>query len=154
MSKVRILYIALVLLLVLNGITLFMMLGQHGPPDGVPPRDRPKMMVIERIGFGADQVRAYEALIDNHRAAIREQDEALGNARRDLFNDLSSTDITRRDSIVHRIAALQAQVEMINHAHFAEVRALCNPDQLSRFDAMIGELASFFGKRRPEGPRS
>jgi len=153
MSKVRILSIALVLLLVLNGITLFMLVDHQGPNDGVPPRDRPKMMVMERTGFDTDQVRAYEALIDRHRAAILSQDEALGYARRDLFNDLRAADPVRRDSIVQRIAALQAQVEMINHAHFAEVRALCKPDQLPRFDAMIGELASFFGKRRPEGPR-
>ena len=153
MSKVRILSIAVVLLLVVNGITLFMLLRHRGPHDGVPPRDRPKMMVIERIGFDDEQVRAYEVLIDRHRAAIIAQDEALGNARRDLFNDLAATDPARRDSIVQQIARLQAQVEMINHAHFAEVRALCKPDQLPRFDAMIGELASFFGKRRPEGPK-
>ncbi|HRH38945.1 MAG TPA: hypothetical protein PK760_11395 [Flavobacteriales bacterium] len=153
MSKVRILSIAVVLLLVLNGITLAMLLRRHGPHDGVPPHERPKMMVIERIGFDADQVRAYEALILEHRKAIDAKDEELGNARRELFNDLQATDTARRDSLVQVIAHLQSEVELIHHAHFAEVRALCRPDQLPRFDAMIGELADFFGKPRPEGPR-
>jgi hypothetical protein len=153
MTKQRLLAIAVTLLLVLNGITVAMLLKGHHPPDGPPPGDRPKVMVIERLGLDEGQVERYEALIAQHRVAIGEKDAAIRAARTALFTDLREVDASHRDSLVTVITDLQAAVERLHYDHFAEVRALCRPDQRPRFDALIGELSGFFGAQRPRGPR-
>ncbi|MBL0043946.1 MAG: hypothetical protein IPP33_05895 [Flavobacteriales bacterium] len=97
MTKERLLSFAVLLLLVLNGITVFMLLrgsDRHGPP----PEDRPKQMVIDRLGFDVEQVKRYEALIDLHRVAIGEKDRALRSVRVELFHALGSSSTTERDS--------------------------------------------------------
>ncbi len=154
MNKQRLLALAVIVLLLLNGAVIMLLLRERGPQrHGVRPEDRPKMLVVERIGLDDDQVARYEVLIDAHRRAIAEKDKALGEARRALFEDLKATDAARRDSLVQVIATLQAEVERIHHAHFLEVRALCTPEQLPRFDALMGELSSFFGRSKPPGSR-
>lgn len=153
MTKQRLLAIAVVLLLVLNGITVAMLLKGHHRPDGPPPEDRPKRMVIERLGLDEGQVERYEALIAQHRAAIGEKDGAIRAARTALFMDLREGNAAYRDSLITVITDLQASVERIHYDHFADVRALCRPDQRPKFDALIGELAGFFGAHRPRGPR-
>lgn len=153
MTKQRLLTIAVIVLLLLNGITVALLLKGHHRPDGLLPEDRPKLMVIERLGFDEGQVEHYEALITAHRTAIGEKDAAIRTARTALFMDLQEGNNAHRDSLVAVVTDLQASVERIHYDHFADVRALCRPDQRPKFDALIGELAGFFGAHRPRGPR-
>ena len=153
MTKQTLLTIAVVLLLAMNGVTVWSLLRHPHRPPGPPPEERPKMLVIDRLGFSADQVAKYEQLISAHRQAIETNDMRLREAREALFNDLRHPDDAVRDSLANVIGGLQAAVERVNHDHFAQVRALCRPDQLPKFDALIGELSGFFGQRPPPGPR-
>ncbi len=152
MTKQRLLSIAVALLIVLNGITLYLLFQgphHHGPP----PEDRPKLLVIERLGFDAGQVKKYEDLIADHRAAIGALDQEIRKARTALFTDLRAPNYAKRDSLANVIAALQASVERMHHEHFTAVRALCRPDQIPKFDTLMGELSGFFGQHRREGPQ-
>lgn len=154
MTKQGLLSIAVVLLLAMNAATVWLLLRHPGHPPGPPPAQRPKMMVIERLGFDDDQVVKYEALIAQHRRAIGENDRRMREARVALFNDLRAPNDAVRDSIANVIGALQAAVERIHHDHFAQVRSLCRPEQLPEFDALIGELSDLFGQHPPpSGPR-
>ena len=153
MTKERLLSFAVLVLLVLNGIAVFMLLrgsDRHGPP----PEDRPKQMVIDRLGFDLEQVKRYEALIDLHRVAIGEKDRVLRSVRAELFQALGSSSTTERDSLAHVIGEIQTTVERIHYDHFAALRALCKPEQLENFDALAEELSGFFGKHPPhrKGP--
>ncbi len=109
-------------------------------------------MVIERLGFDDEQAVKYEELIAQHRQAIGENDRRIREAREALFDDLRTPVPTKRDSLANVIGGLQAAVERINHDHFGQVRALCRPEQLPKFDALIGELAGFFGQPPPPPP--
>lgn len=152
MTRQGLLTVAVALLLVLNAITLWFLM-RRPEHRGIPPEDRPKMMVIERLGFDAEQVRKYEDLIAAHRKAIGEKDTRIREARMALFNDLQAPSEPARDSIANVIGALQVEVERIHHDHFAAVRTLCRPDQIPKFDTLIGELSGFFGQRPPPGHR-
>lgn len=154
MTKQTLLSIAVGLLLAMNGVAVWLLLQRHDGPPGPPPEERPKRMVIERLGFDKDQVAKYEELITAHRRAIGENDRRMRAAREALFADLRSPVTNVRDSLANVIGGLQTEVERIHHGHFAQVRALCRPDQIPNFDALIGELAGFFGQRPPpHGPR-
>lgn len=153
MTKQSLLSVAVLLLLALNGVTVWLLLQHPHRPPGPPPGGGPKMMVIERLGFDEDQVARYEELITEHRKNIGEHDRRMHEVRMALFNDLRAPNIAVRDSLANVIGELQAEVERIHHDHFAQVRALCHPDQVPKFDALIGELSDFFGQGPPPGPR-
>ena len=152
MTKQRLLSIALVLLVVLNAITVCMLLrrpphrGDHHPDRG------PKWLVIERLGFDAEQISKYEDLIDLHRGAIDPLDEKMRSARSALFSGLRSPSSAQADSIADAIGSMQAEAERITFHHFAVVRALCRPEQRPRFDSLIVELSSYFGPHPPPDP--
>jgi hypothetical protein len=155
MSKERLLAVLVGVLVVLNVATVTMLLmGEHRPPGPPPPPGPPggggpKGVIIERLHFDADQIKAYDALIEEHRAQIREKDEAMMTARRELYASLASPTLLQTDSLLATIAAVQRDVEGVNYAHFGHVRALCHPDQLADFDALATDLADYF---RPRGP--
>lgn len=152
MTKQRLLAIALAVLLVLNGISVALLLRRNGPPP--PPRgDRPKTIVIERLGFDADQVKRYEELIARHRSIVDAKNRELLQAQQALFADLRMPDPAHRDSLAALIGRLQAEVQRAHYDHFAQVRALCRPDQLPRFDALTLDLSHIFQPPAPEGPR-
>ena len=137
MTRQVLLAVAVVVLLVLNGITLAMLFGGHHPPVGPPAKGGPKLIVIERLGFDPDQVARYEGLIVEHRATIDEKDAAIRAARIALFTDLREPSPLDRDSLITVITGLQASVERIHYDHFADVRALCRPEQLPKFDELV-----------------
>lgn len=154
MTKQGLLSIAVAVLLVMNVVTVWLLLRHPHRPPGPPPGGGPKMMVIERLGFDQEQAAKYEDLIVEHRRAIDENDRRMREARTALFNDLRAPNTAVRDSLANVIGGLQAEVERIHHDHFAQVRGLCHPDQVPKFDALIGELAGFFGQHPPPpGPR-
>ena len=49
------------------------------------------------------------------------------------------------------LGALRAKEELFTYEHFRQVRAICRPDQLPRFDAAIGEAVQSMGPpHRPQ----
>jgi hypothetical protein len=154
MSKERLLTLLVGVLAVLNVATVTMLLmGGHRPPGPPPPpgpqgSGGPKGVIIERLHFDADQIKAYDVLIDEHRSQIRDKDEAMMAARNQLYANLHSVGSKAPDTLLANIAGLQRDVDSINYDHFGRVRALCHPDQLADFDALATDLADYF---RPRG---
>ncbi len=148
MSKLRLLSIAVIGLLLVNvGIVGFLILRKPPhPPEGRPPmaNEGPKQFIIERLNFNAEQVTAYEKLITAHRTSIRALEGSISVLKNNLyqtFNDGSSTD---KDAIVNRLGEIQKQIELTNYNHFAEIKKICRPEQLVKFNKLTIELAHFF----------
>jgi protein CpxP len=153
MSKVNWLTGAVVVLLLLN-ITLLAVLYRSGSHRPGPPRgEGPKRLVVERLHFDADQVAAYEALIAEHQEAIRLNDRAMMAARNSLYANLQTQDAVISDSLFATIATIQRNIEQVHFAHFADIRALCRPDQLHHFETLSKDLAEVFAQRHPPNHR-
>lgn len=153
MTRQRLLTIAVALLLLLNLATVYLLLRGAGHRHGGPGEHRPREIVIDRLALSAEQVKAYDELIADHRASIARQEDAMRSARADLFAGIGAQDVPAREALIARISGLQAGIERTHAEHFARLHALCTQAQQARFDDLMRELADHFGRRPPPGPR-
>jgi protein CpxP len=153
MTRQRILGAALVLLLLLNCATLALVARRSVHSGGIAPEDRPMHLVIQRLGLKDDQVAAYKGLVTDHRATIGDFEHEMRAVRGQMFQAIGTTDTVRWDSLATRISALQVEIERTHVQHFTAVRALCRPEQLEHFNALMDELSEHFGRRPHHGSR-
>ena len=74
--------------------------------------------------------------------------------KNELYSQLSKPmQDQQTDSLMTAISILQKEVEMINYAHFSDIRALCRPDQLDDFNTFAQELAQIFKSEKHGPPR-
>ena len=149
MTKTRLLSIALVVLVVLNVATLSFFFLHRPPPPHPRKHEGPKAIIIERLRFNDEQVKAYDALIDEHHKRILEMDAEMLGLRDRLYAQLSAPDSARKDSLLHAVGDLQSAIERVHVDHFAGIKALCKPDQLPLFDQLTRDLASYFHQGGP-----
>lgn len=151
MNKTRLLGILVIVMVLLNLITvalLFIGRPDRRPHDG--PRHRQKV-IIDRLHFSKTQTEAYESLIFDHREAIGRLDEEMMSARTVLYSQLSKNEAASVDSQLLVIGRLQTEIETIHYDHFAEIKKLCNEDQLPAFNDLTIDLAEYFGApKRPK----
>lgn len=143
MNKTRFLVAAVVVLALLN---IFSLLGHWRRPHGEGPRK----IIIKRLHFDREQTAAYEALIEKHRADIRQNDQALAEARQAMYACLNSDDLSAKDSLLAAIGRQQMAIEQSHFAHFQDIKKLCRPEQMADFTLLVGDLEKLFNK--PKGP--
>jgi len=158
MSKIKILTIAVIGLLIMNLAVIGFLFLRKPPmrePSHIPPEDRPKMIIIERLHFDKDQVSQYEQLISQHRNMIRKLEEGIRNTKNSLYSTLAEGSVLNKDSLENKLGDFQKQIEETHYSHFADIKKLCKPDQVNYFNDLTVDLARFFapGKNLPPPPR-
>jgi periplasmic protein CpxP/Spy len=153
MSKIKLLSIAVIGLLILNlCIVSFLFLRKplrpHDRSNGRPPFEHggPRNEIIEGLRFDSVQVRKYEILIDEHQESIKALNDSVRNVKSMLYQTLNAENNTAKDSLIEKLGSLQISIERTHYEHFAEIKKLCKPDQLSDFEALTKRLAGFFGR--------
>ncbi len=124
--------------------------------DGGKPGKRPdrKEMISnflqKEIGFNQQQLQQYDTLSDKHREHIKEMFEKLRGTKDKQFAQLAAGDFS--DSIINSVADQSAEsqkimeVQMFNH--LKNIRMLCTPEQLPKFDSLFIKILN---KRGGEG---
>lgn len=151
MNKNTFFIVVIVGLLISNGFLLFFM-TQKGPHRG--PKHSPKEIVSKRLNFDEKQIADYEVLIKEHSRSAAELMSQVQGARETLYGQISETN--NADVINKRlepIAVNLTELEKLNFSHFQDIKALCKPDQLERFEELTNDLAKIFGKRKPPARR-
>ena len=148
MTKIRQLTIAVVGLLLVNvGLLAFLPVNKPGPPQGGgyrPNGEGPKQIIIEKLDLNPEQIVAYGRLIDGHKDAIAKLTGEVRTTRNKLYATLSD-DPSSADSLLDQLGALQVAIETTHYRHFTEIKKLCRPDQLGKFQELTSELSSYFG---------
>lgn len=145
MSKRSLLISSICILAVLN-ITLLL---AYGGFSGHRKHREPKEEIIEKLHFTDKQVKAYEVLIAEHQKAILEKDEEIRKSKNSLYALLKANDMSRKDSLINRIALLHTDIEVIHFNHFAQIKKLCTEEQMPAFNELSRELARLFSPPPP-----
>ena len=151
MNKTKFLTILVLLLLVLNAVTLFFLLGKK---DGNKNRSggggRPySEYLTKQLNLDTLQVAQLKGLRDKHKQELGElwkEDRQLQEAKFVLLKE-GSTDSLKLDSILTLIVANKKKFELAFHNHFLQIRALCRPEQVELFNKTLDEMK----KRRTQG---
>lgn len=147
MKKNTLLYSIIVLLILGNLLLLYMVMAPK--PKG-PAGEGPKALIIERLQFDPEQVKAYEELIHQHRKDVHHTEMEIGALKNQLYSTLNQpVEANVFDSITDLIGKKQIEMERVHYAHFVEIRKLCKPEQLEAFDKLSEDLARLFAPKRP-----
>jgi hypothetical protein len=146
MNKTRFLTLMVVALVLLNLATIAFFAVRRPPkPEG------PRRIVIEKLHFDDRQVAEYEKMIARHRVAVEAEETQIRDAKQELYSQLSSDDLSKKDSLIGRIGALHEDMERIHFDHFKEIKSLCTGEQIAQFNNLAKELAGYFAPGRGPG---
>lgn len=139
MNKSKFLTIIIIALILSNAILVFMLFKKHQKNDG------PKNIIIQKLHFDYEQIKKYEAFIQQHRKAINDNEMTMNKLRRNLFEQLKGEqDSSKIDSLISVVVHQQFVAEKINYNHFLEIKKLCKPAQKKDFDELTNEIAKLF----------
>ena len=149
MDKIKVLTVAVVALLLLNFGTLGFLLLAGPKHDRRPPHREPKEIIIDQLQMDATQQTAYQKLINSHRGTIDRLDHQSRSTKNELYLQLTqkTVDIKAKDSLIARLANYQKEIEETHFKHFQDIKNLCTPEQMNRFDDLTEELSRIFGRK-------
>lgn len=140
MNKLRFFTMTTIVLLAVNIFLLWKMSG-----NGIPPRDRPRNAVIERLGFDEEQVKKYDVLIQEHRKRVKQYNDEFRQLKNALYGTLSAAEgKINTDSLVALMGMKQQEIEKLHYSHFQDIHALCTPEQEEKFQQLTGDIAAIF----------
>ncbi len=133
-------------LLLINALLVaLLVIGRPGGPVGPAGENGPRDIIVGELGFSDSQTARYDALIEVHRPAMRVLREEVQQLRGELYASLADPNAgTRSDSLATLIGERLADVERLNYAHLADVRALTTPEQGPAFAKLTERLTGLF----------
>ena len=146
-AKNKILLIIIGFLLITNIGMLIFLLGNK-------PADKPATAVSRQggfaetlqkeIGFNEDQITTYKTMREKHRAEMKPLFEQLRQTKTAFYGKVYSYDENpvTLDSIARPIGDQQAALDKKLFLYFTQLRKLCTPEQVSRFDSILPQVVA------------
>ncbi len=130
-------------LLISNAILLFFHLNRPNH------KMRPKEIVVDRLKFDNEQVKAYELIIEKHKSVAEANNDKIKALKNELYDTLNGQlDSIKNDSLNNAISTCFKNIEVNNYNHFLEIKQICKPTQLNDFKLLTEELTNIFSGRR------
>lgn len=147
MNKSRFYLIVILVLLLSNLFLVYMLING---PGKMRPNQGPKKLIVERLHFDANQVKAYDLLIEDHRQKISQFDEQMNLLRKELYAQLAAAiNDEKRAQLLTELSQTQKEIEAIHFDHFLDIKDLCKPEQLAKFEELTKELMELFARKVP-----
>ena len=153
-SKVFLLIIGILLIANIVMLSFFIMKRDSGKPDRRPDR---KAMIADflkkEIGFNEVQLKQYDILSDKHREGIKEMFDSLRSSKDNQFKQLSAGNFSDSvmNSVADQSAASQKIMELQMFSHLKNIRMLCTPEQLPKFDSLFVKILNRRGGEGRKG---
>ncbi|MEL6485399.1 MAG: hypothetical protein AAFU57_05505 [Bacteroidota bacterium] len=142
MRKNTIVLIALVFLIIMNGVLLYLVMQK-------PERQRrhPREFLAKELALDAEQMKQYEILEREHHRKMRALDDRFKRLKGDLFQNLGKPgDEKVVDSLTRLIGQLSQERELELFHHFSKIERICTPDQKQKLKQLVA------GALHPKGP--
>ncbi len=155
-SKNRILILAVAVLLLINIGMLVYFLYFNAPVKSGKHGGREAMMtefLQKDIGFNLQQLQQYDTLSKAHRERMKALFEEAGKNKESQMKHLAGAGFS--DSAINEIAAQSAEkqklLEVRMFLYLREVRQICTPLQLPKFDSLFQKV---IGRRNGPGKKT
>ncbi len=148
------------ILVVLNLITLSIIVLQNvrWKANQRPEirRDLTTRVLSNRLNFDEAQVQELQQLRRTHFERVRPVMNAMHENRQQLYRHLNQPEIvsTFVDSLAEEMGSHVSRMEKLTFQHFNDIKGLCRPEQLEKFNQAAGRIAMLLnpqGRRMEEG---
>ena len=156
MKRETLLTVAVIALLLLNFGTLgFLLLRRPPHPDGPGGPGRFGRHIVEQLHLTTEQQRQFEQLKSAHHEQMLASDRAYRDALQRYFALLKNDEIpvAQRDSLLAQLAQIQQTKATVTFQHFADLKALCTPEQQADFEALLPDLMQVIAPERGRAGR-
>jgi|TARA_B110001469_G_C9640659_1_gene322177 hypothetical protein len=143
--KSKLLPILLIVLIVLNGVLIFMLLKK--PHEKGSQNRNQRNFLTEQLQFSVVQKEQFNTLEKPHKENVKAFDAEIRRNKDFLFRSFSKKNF-KSDSITKILGTISGNKEAEVFHFFQKVRNLCNEEQLKSFDDIIMK-ALHNGNRRP-----
>ena len=143
--KSKLLPAILVILIVLNGVLIFMLIKKPHQNREHPPQ---RTFLTKQLQFSEKQKEVFENLDEIHRETMMDLDEKIRKQKDVLFNSFGD-DTINADSLIIKNGDLQIKKEKEVFRFFKSVRKICTPKQQEKFDEIIDKALKGAGGERP-----
>lgn len=147
--KTKLLPILLGLLLIMNGVLIFLLIKR--PHENRRPNPN-RTFLTEQLQFSKNQKEEFRSLDKTHRGFMQEIDREIRQEKDELFSSYSDKNINPEKNIT-KIGTLEAKKEAEIHRFFSAVRGLCKENQVDMFDKIIKQALKGGERRQPNDRR-
>lgn len=152
-NKSKLLLLIIAVLVVANIGLLVFFLQNKAPAKQSPRQDRKAYITAflkSEIGFDAKQLRDYDSMSTQHRKRMGGMSEKLRDTKSEQFIQLVKGEFSDSiiDSIAQKSAAAQMSMEVLMLNHIKNIRTLCTPGQVPRFDSVFVKVFNKRGEGR------
>ncbi len=107
-------------------------------------KDAPKngmKLLEERLELDAHQRKQLETIREDHFKEMETLRRNSHEARKALHNLWSQINVEDKvNDLTQRLGTIQSSIEKATYDHFAQIRAVCTPQQQQIFDSMIKDI--------------
>lgn len=141
-KQAKLIIVALLLVNIMLLVTLYV---------GKPAQNqfnRPKELIIERLGFEEMQISDFEGLVVEHFTEVRKVQSEIRVYKQEINSDLLLENPEMNDSLNNLLSNCFKKMEELHFKHMRDIKDICNPEQKLIFNKMVPELGEIFGPRR------
>lgn len=143
-NNTRILTIAVILLLIVNGVMLYFILKGKGHPDNFRKDGKggPIEMMKKELGMTDQQQKDFEAMKDAHFKNMKPLADSIRAAKTAFFSLVK--EVSPSDSAINaaelKVRDLQMQADKMTFDHFRKLRNIFTADQQKKFDDFVSKM--------------
>ena len=143
MSRNKLLLFIVAILFLANVVLLYFIFKGK---DDIKPIPREHRGISEQlkneVGFTESQLNAYNLRREKHMGEMKGLFEAMRQSKEQFFNTVK--DPQAPDSTVqagaNTIAERQKAIDLKTHTYFTDLRKICTPEQLPKFDSLYQQV--------------
>jgi len=132
------------ILLVTNIATLAFMwsIREKKKPGNQSPKGRMGQFMVDQMKFTKEQEAQYWQLRDSMLNQQRPIMDSMRASKTKFFALLNQPDIndSALQAKTEEIGELQKRLDIVTFRHFQQIRTICKPEQLQKFDTVIKEI--------------
>jgi protein CpxP len=144
MMRSKLLPISLFLLIILNGILIFMLLKK---PHESKRHSQERNFLIQELQFTDHQKDKFLSFDTAHRENMMRLDQEIRKQKDRIFNSFSNENLNL-DSLTAKTGLLEGKKDAELFRFFSKVRNICTEEQQINFDKIINKALKV-GKERP-----
>jgi Spy/CpxP family protein refolding chaperone len=144
MKTNKILALAAVALLIINGVLVYFLWNEKNKHKGGGDRQPGKNWFAEQLKLDSTQKNEHKKLRDAHFESMKPLFDSISSCKTSLYNSIKES--SGSDSIVNsysnKIAELNKEITVKTYNHFKQVRTLLNAEQQVKYDEMVQKMMS------------
>jgi hypothetical protein len=146
-SKTQVLIFIIAILLLVN-IAMVLSFGMKEPEKTEKSNDKPRrpnpiaFTLKEKVGFSEQQMEQINQLKKAHREKMHVLFEDIRKAKIAFYSHVNKPQINEAEmhTLSLDIAKKQQAIELQAFRNFREIRALCTPEQLPKYDSLMPQV--------------